>query len=310
VTPLVIPKSKRVNGRIDAVKHRERVLRDPEDIKSRVTGNIGELNKRLLAISVLLDSEARSHATARTPSGRILTSFYRKAVNTFKAIQVLKERRLTEEAWILLRVLLETHVNFFYFLKNDARIMCQRYADAAILDKLKHLRAVNFYEGTSMAALHSQKKWEAIEAAIRARYNAEELKALRRNGFSGLAFEDRAKFVGLKTMYEACYRIASRSVHMFDPTETSVYSYAFRGRSKERRELLRLRRLQLESNQNMLLGRLSFVMAEFIRSHIVSAQLMLVGLGYEKFRDKTSGLMRLEPNEKPDPAGTFRIWRE
>lgn len=97
---------------------------------------------------------------------------------------------------------------------------------------------------------------------------------------------------------------------MFDPAETSVYSHAFRGRSKERRELLRLRRLQLESNQNMLLGRLSFVMAEFIGSHFASAQLMLMGLGYEKFRDTTSGPMRLDSNDKPDPAGTFRIWSE
>ncbi|MCI0423568.1 MAG: DUF5677 domain-containing protein, partial [Acidobacteria bacterium] len=212
---------------------------------------------------------------------------------------------------ILLRVLLETHVNFLYFLKNDLRAMVQRYTDASILDKLKHLRAVNFYEGTAMAALHSRKKWEDTESDITARYTAPELKAIRRNGFSGLSFEDRAKAVGLTTMYEACYRIASRSVHMFDPAETTVYSrYAFRGRSKERRELLRLRRQQLESNQNMLLGRLSFLMAEFIKSHLATAQLMLLGLGYEKFRDRISGRNEGAPGEEPDPQGTFRIWRE
>lgn len=288
----------------------ERRLRGPEEIKSRVTGDIRKLNRRLLEISVRLDSEARSHATARTPPGRILTSFYRKAVNTFKAIQVLKQRGLIEEAWILLRVLLETHVNFLYFLRNDPKTMCQRYADAAILDKLKHLREVNFYEGTPMSALHPRKKWEAIEGEIRARYSAEQLKSLRRNGFSGLSFEDRAKFVALKTMYEYCYRIASRSVHMFDPAETPVYSLAFRGRRSDRRELLRLRRLQLESNQNMLLGRISFLMAEFLQSHLASARLMLMGLGYEKFRDKTSGPMKLGLEDKPDPPGTFRIWRE
>lgn len=290
---------------------RKKVLRDPEDIKSRVTGDIRKLNKRLLEVAVRLDAEARAHPIARTPPGRILTSFYRKAVNTFRAIQTLKERRLVEEAWILLRVLLETHVNFLYFLKNDPKTMCQRYADAAILDKLKHLREVNFYEGTSMASLHPPEKWEATEAEIQARYNAQEFKAIRRNGFTGLSFEERAKAVGLKTMYELCYRIASRSVHMFDPAETSLYShYAFRGRAKERRELLRLRREQLEANQNMLLGRLSYLLAEFIKSHFASAQLLLLGLGYEKFRNGTSGPLQPQPEQEPDAPGTFRIWRE
>ena len=286
-------------------------LRDPEDIKSRVTGDIKKLNKRLLEIATRLDAEARAHPIARTLPGRILTSFYRKSVNTFRAIQVLKERRLVEEAWILLRVLLEAHVNFFYFFKNDPKVMCQRYADATILDKLKHLRELKFYEGTPMATLQSRKKWEATEAKIQARYTAQEVKAMRHKGFTGLSFEDRAKAVGLKTMYELCFRIASRSVHMFDPAETSLYShYAFRGRPKERRELLRLRRQQLESNQNMLLGRLSYVMAEFIRSSRASAQLMLVGLGYEKFRDRISGTSERDTGEEPDPPGTFRIWRE
>jgi len=295
----------------DGVGGRERRLREPEEVKRRVTGHIGKLNERLLHIATRLDSDARSHAIARTPPGRILTAFYRKSVNTFRAIQLLKGKRLIEEAWIMLRVLLETHVNFFYFLKGDPKVMCQRYADAAILDKLKHLREVNFYEGTSMAALHSRHNWEETETEIRTRYSAQELKSLRRNGFTGLSFEDRAKAVGLRTMYEACYRIASRSVHLFDPAETSVHShYAFRGRPKERRELLRLRRAQLESNQNMLLGRLSYVMAELIKSPLASGQLMLVGLGYEKFRDATSGPAQEEPGEQPDPPGTFRIWRE
>lgn len=293
------------------MKERERVLRSPDDIKSRVTGDIIRLNKRLLEIASRLDVEARSHPLARTLPGKILTSFYRKAVNTTKAIQALKDRRLIEEAWILLRVLLETHVNLFYFVKNDAKVMCERYAAASILDKLKHLRAVNFYEGTSMAALHSRKKWEEAESEIQAKYTAAELKAMRRNGFSGLPFEDRAKAVGLRTMYEACYRIASRSVHMFDPAETPIYShFAFKGRPREKRELLRLRRQQLEYNQNMLLGRLSFVIAEMIKSHLAIGQLMLLGLGYEKFRDGISGPPKEEPGEQPDPPGTFRIWRE
>lgn len=175
------------------MKEPRKTLRDPDDIKRRVTGDIRKLNKRLLEIATRLDAEMRAHPISRTPPGMIVTSFYRKAVNTTKAIQLLKEQRLIEEAWILLRVLLETHVNLLYFLKSDPKDMCERYADAAVLDKLKHLRAVSFYEGTSKSALHLREEWEAMELDIQGRYSPQEVKAMRRNGFSGLQFENRAK---------------------------------------------------------------------------------------------------------------------
>ena len=282
-------------------------MRVPEEIKKRVTGDIRKLNGRLLGIAIALDSESRQHAVARTPPGRILTAFYRKSVNTSRGIQSLKRERLIEEAWILLRVLLETHVNFFYFLMNDPKLMSQRYADAAILDKLKHLREMDFYKGTAMASMLSRDKWEALEEQIGGRYSASELKALRRHGFTGLSFEKRAKAVGLEVMYEMCYRIASRSVHMFDPAETSISShYVFRGRGAERRELLRLRREQLERNQNMLLGRMSYVLAQFTKNALSEAELLRLGIGYEKYCDRISGPVSDEPADSP---GTFRVWR-
>jgi hypothetical protein len=286
-------------------------LRDPEEIKKRVTGNIRELNKRLLEVSIQVDAHARAHAIARTPQGRILTSFFREGVNTAKAIEVLKRERLIEEAWILLRVLLETQVNFFYFLQHDATEMSRRYGEAAILDKLKHLREVTFYEGTPFAHMHSRDQWEATEAAIQARHTPAEVKKMRRHGFTGLSFEDRAKAVGLKTMYEACYRIASRSVHMFDPAETSITDhYAFRGRDDERKDFLRIRRDQLESNQNMLLGRMAFAMSEIVRDGVASAELVLLGLGYEKHRDRESGPQQTAEDDDQAHEGTFRVWRE
>jgi hypothetical protein len=60
----------------------------------------------------------------------------RKAVSTFRGIQMLKSERLIEESWILLRALLEVHINLIYFLKNDGTEMTRRWSDAAMLDKL------------------------------------------------------------------------------------------------------------------------------------------------------------------------------
>jgi len=282
-----------------------------EDPGIRVTGDIRKLNQRLLEVSEKVAAEARLHAIAQSAPGKILLSFFQKAVNTFKAIEVLKKERLIEEAWILLRVLLETHVNYFYFIRGDAEAMTRRYVDAGMLDKLKQLREVNFYEDTSAENLHRRRDWELAEVDIRARYSAKEIESLKRHGFTGLSFQERARTVGLKAMYEHCYRIASRSVHTFDPAETLLFSdYAFPGQRKEKQELLRLRREQLESNQNMLLGRMAFIMSELINEGLFSVQLTLLGLGYEKFRDRTTGAVALEPGERPNPPGTLRVWRE
>jgi uncharacterized protein DUF5677 len=288
-----------------------RRLRSMDEMKARVTGNIRTLNRRLVALAIRLDKQARSHEFASAIPGQLLTLFYRKTVNTARGIEVLKKEGLVEEAWILLRVLLESHVNFFYFLAElkdpeHAKAICQRYADATILDKLKHLREVSFHEGTPLAALYSRTEWEAAEDGIQARYPADAIKAMRKNGFTGLSFHDRAKAVGLKSMYESCYRIASRSVHMFDPAETSLYSkFGFKGRAEEGRELLRLRREQLEFNQNMLLGRPSLVVATIV-DPIIEAQLIVLGVGYEKYRDRISGQ---NPGNPDDPPDSLRIWR-
>jgi hypothetical protein len=37
---------------------------------------------------------------------------------------------------------------------------------------------------------------------------------------------------------------------------------------------------------------------------------MLLGLGYEKFRDRVSDPPEREDGKEPDPPGSFRIWRE
>ena len=188
--------------------------------------------------------------------------------------------------------------------------MCRRYAAAAVLDKLKYLREVNFFDGApALAAQNPREKWEEMESEIRSHHSPEEIRSMRRNGFSGRSVEARAEAVGLKSLYDNIYRIASRNVHMFDPAETAVTRGIFRGKTDERRELLRLRREQLETAQNLVLGKLSFAMAEVMKDSLASAELILIGLGYEKFRDSNrSRVPQPEDSEGPDEG--FTIWRD
>ena len=154
---------------------------------------------------------------------------------------------------MLLRVLLEAHVNLVYFWTHDPKEMVHRYLDASMLEKLKHLREVNFYEGTPDGRQFDREHWEKAEQEIKARYTTPDFLALRKQGFTGLPFEQRAKAVHMAKMYQYCYRIASRSVHTFDPAETPVFATAYKGRQHAKYDLLRSRREQLEANQDMLL---------------------------------------------------------
>ena len=171
---------------------------------------------------------AKKHRAIRSAPGRVVISLFRKAVNTFDGIELVKRRRLIEESWVLLRVLLEAHVNLVYFLTHEPKDMVHRYLDASMLEKLKHLREVNFYEGSSLAGQFDREEWGKREGVIKARYTSADFVALRKHGFTGLPFEQRAKAVRMAKMYQYCYRIASRSVHTFDPAETPVFSVAYK----------------------------------------------------------------------------------
>jgi hypothetical protein len=61
----------------------------------------------------------------------------------------------------------------------------------------------------------------------------------------------------------------------------------------------------------MLMGRIAFVISELAESHL-TLELILLGLGYEKFRDHTPGLEAFpqEPLSARSSDGSFYIWRE
>jgi putative FmdB family regulatory protein len=288
-----------------AIVPAERVFRTTSEIKKRVTGDIRELNKRLLEAANRVAILLQKHKIASTPQGAIMIALYKKVVNTFRGIQMLKTERLIEESWILLRVLLEAHINLVYFLQDDTTEKTRRWADALILEKLKYLKEVHFFEGTELEALNRRTDNEQAESDIVQRYSNDELKALKRFGFSGMSVQQRAESIGLLRMYQDVYRIASRSVHSFDPAETGIVERSETEQS--RTTVLAARRETLESTQNMLLGRVSIQLSSaFVDDPVLKGELMLLGLGYEKYRDNKDGVSTTDSEVDP---GTFYIWR-
>lgn len=292
---------------VSPLLHREREvrMRSAADIKKRVTGDIRKLNDRLLIASNKIAIEIQKHEIAKTPQGRIVVALFKKAVNTFRGIQMLKSDRLLEESFVFLRVLLEAHINLIYFLKGkDSKDLTRRWADAAMLDKLKYLKEVDFFEGTPLEEKGKREAWEKAEAKIAARYSKAELHTLKKNGYSGLSVQARAEAIGLGSLYSHCYRITSRSVHTFDPAETGMMDYL--NDEPMREDLLSSRRAMLDSTQNLLLGRIAFLISEIVKDPLISVRMLALGLGYEKYKDKQG----VETPETDAEAGEFYIWRE
>ena len=281
---------------------------DIDALKSKVTGDIRVLNRQLLKVSQELEKKLRQHEISRTPPGRILHGIFNKAVRTFHGIETLKREGLVEEGWVLLRVLLESHVNFVYFVQHEPKDMVQRWLDTMILDKLKYLREVDFFEGSALEPMFRETNYLKTEAEIVKRFSPEDLKALRRNGFSGLNFEARAKAVNLGSMYTNCYRIASRNVHTFDPAESLLYDADILPAAMKK-ELVTRRRATLESSQNMLMGRVAYLV-DAVVEHPFTIELIKIGIGYEKFRDKTPVDVSADTKLEAVKTDDLYIWRE
>lgn len=98
-------------------------------------------------------------------------------------------------------------------MKSDTTEMTRRMADAAILDKLKYMREVNFFEGTDLAHMGNREAWEKSEAEISKRYSKDALHAIRRNGYSGLSVQRKlsACWTFIKTAIESQHAACIRS---------------------------------------------------------------------------------------------------
>ena len=74
-------------------------------------------------------------------------AFLGKGTRTLQAVNVLYDHDLSEQAQVLVRVLLELRFSFDCFLKmvaDDPRGACQRVIDSMMLEKVKQQRASNF----------------------------------------------------------------------------------------------------------------------------------------------------------------------
>jgi len=146
----------------------------------------------------------------------IALGFLRKAMRILLAITILVHQGLEEEAQILCRVLIETYINFDYFLKlarENFEGAFARIIDSMMLQKKKALESVNYRFGDRVI---SKAEWDRIEAEIKSRYSETDFRQLKKEGFSGISIETRALRTANIQLYNAAYRLYSKHVHGTD----------------------------------------------------------------------------------------------
>lgn len=153
----------------------------------------------------------------------VCAAFLSKATDTLSAVNVLYAHRLEEPAQALIRVLFELRVNFDCFRQmasRDPSVAFSRLRDSMMLEKIKQARAAQFV-GIPKEVIEMLGN---DEKEIAKRYSPEELRQMRKHGFTGIPIEQRASMNGHEAAYAVVYRNFSRNVHATDYMESYLKS--------------------------------------------------------------------------------------
>lgn len=175
----------------------------------------------MLRISAEIIAAARQ-LNKPTPAKRILLTFLAKAARTLEAVLLLRERNLHEQSQALVRTLFELRINFDYFvnlLKGNSAAASRRVMDAMMLEKIKQQRMSGFAGHDLVPGGLSPEQLDTIQKRIAARYTPDEFQRLRKEGFTGVKIEERARQTGHEEEYQILYRNLSRNIHSTDFVE-------------------------------------------------------------------------------------------
>jgi hypothetical protein len=153
---------------------------------------------------------------------QIILAFLIKGTHTLEGILLLYKQLLHHEAQALVRVIFELNVTFEAFvrlLRKDPMGTCKKLLDSMMLEKIKQARASNFMGFEFVPGAPTPESLAANEREIEGRYDPQELKKIKKYGFSGLSVEQRAREADYSHLYDVVYRNFSRNVHSTDYAE-------------------------------------------------------------------------------------------
>ena len=150
---------------------------------------------------------------------QIILFFLKKGTTTLEGILLLYKQHLPHEAQVLVRVIFELNVTFEAFvrlLRKDPQGACDRFRDSVMLEKIKQAGTSNLMGPEFVPDALTQDVLSANGQEIAERYDPQELEKIKKNGFSGLNVEQRARQADQTKYYNLVYRNFSRNTHSTD----------------------------------------------------------------------------------------------
>ncbi len=199
-------------------------------MRADIEGSYGLLQK-IFDLSFLIDQKLRPIRNDDIIK-KIVNAFLFKANRTVCGILLLYKNELYEVGQIFTRIIFELKLDFEYFLllvKKDPKLAARQVIDCIIFEKMKQLRASN-YEGIPDTV---RKAFEKYESESISHYSPQEISLLKKNGFSMLSIEEKAKKTGHTSEYNIIYRNFSRNVHNNDFVESFLQIGAYSAKEYE-----------------------------------------------------------------------------
>jgi hypothetical protein len=150
---------------------------------------------------------------------QFLIELFIKSHRTFQSLHILARQARVEDALCLLRVLVETTINFGYAIKGGPVEAFKRYHDWAVIDSIKRRRVQGVWKGGITKTDEAVMLLQKIEAEIKTRRTDQEIEDFKRKGVYGVSLEERARVSGEEKLYDGSYRITSRNSHAIDVIE-------------------------------------------------------------------------------------------
>lgn len=154
---------------------------------------------------------------------QVAYGYLSKALRCVRGILLLYNSDLKEEAQALVRMLFEACVQFDWYKEEctiNAARATRRFWDGVIVEKHKQWNLSGSDKATIIDGVVVDTAIESQYQSIASQYTTNELKSIRRHGFTQKGVEQLAKKAGYNNIYQILYRNFSRNVHARDHTET------------------------------------------------------------------------------------------
>lgn len=152
----------------------------------------------------------------------VISAFVGKIGRSLEAMATLWQQGLDEDAAVIGRTMLEAVIDFRYFQIAAEQKHLDKLLSAWQLERIWQIEQMTKELPPDLAAALQDADEESEKKELLAQFSSDEIKTIKRHGYTGRSVFERARLVGLTKEYATIYRLTSRNVHARDLDEQLI----------------------------------------------------------------------------------------